>query len=121
MELLWVLAADAPSVVVEANFRPHDGRTRSKMAALAALADCPVEVYCTCDPALAARRYNERARTCHPVHVVTELSPETRGEYDRPVGVGELVTVDTTVPVDVMAVAAVVRAYLGVSPGPAVA
>jgi len=24
MELLWTLAADAPSVVVEANFRPHD-------------------------------------------------------------------------------------------------
>jgi predicted kinase len=24
MELLWALAADAPSVVVEANFRPHD-------------------------------------------------------------------------------------------------
>jgi predicted kinase len=24
MELLWALAADTPSVVVEANFRPHD-------------------------------------------------------------------------------------------------
>jgi hypothetical protein len=32
-------------------------------------------------------------------------------EYDRPVGIGALVTVDTTVPVDVNAVAAVVRAH----------
>ena len=30
-------------------------------------------------------------------------------EYDRPVGIGTLVTVDTTVPVDVTAVAAAVR------------
>jgi predicted ATPase len=30
-------------------------------------------------------------------------------EYDRPVGIGALVTVDTTVPVDVPAVAAAVR------------
>jgi hypothetical protein len=31
-------------------------------------------------------------------------------EYDRPVGIGSLVTVDTTVPVYVPAVAATVRA-----------
>jgi predicted kinase len=29
MELLWVLAADASAVVVEANFRPHDGYQRA--------------------------------------------------------------------------------------------
>jgi hypothetical protein len=33
-------------------------------------------------------------------------------EYDRPVGIGELVTVDTAVPVDAAAVAAAVRAAL---------
>jgi predicted kinase len=58
MELLWALAADAPSVVIEANFRPHDPYQRPK---LSALADHPVEVYCQCDPELAARRYNDRA------------------------------------------------------------
>jgi hypothetical protein len=68
MELLWALAADAPSVVVEANFRPHHQYEREK---LSALATHPVEVYCQCDRALAARRYSQRARTCHPVHVVT--------------------------------------------------
>jgi hypothetical protein len=31
MELLWALAADAPSVVIEANFRPHDQYQRRKL------------------------------------------------------------------------------------------
>jgi len=113
MELLWALAADAPSVVVEANFRPHSPYQRSK---LAALADDPVEVYCRCDPGLAARRYRDRARTRHPVHVVTSLTPDMLAEYDRPVGIGQLITVDTAVPVDAAAVAAAVRACLRGSP-----
>jgi predicted kinase len=114
MELLWALAADAPSVVVEANFRPHSPYQRGK---LAALADDPVEVYCRCDPGLAARRYRDRAGTRHPVHVVTSLTPHMLAEYDRPVGIGELVTVDTAVPVDAAAVAAAVRVCLRGSPG----
>jgi predicted kinase len=82
MELLWALAADGPSEVVEANFRPHDRYQREKLSALAGR---PVEVYCQCDRGLAARRYNQRARTCHPVHVVTRLTPDLLAEYDRPV------------------------------------
>ena len=109
MELLWVLAADAPSVVVEANFRPHDRYQRTK---LSGLASGPVEVYCRCDLELAARRYNQRAPTCHPVHVVTRLTPGMLAEYDRPVGIGNLVTVDTARPVDLAAVAAAVRTHL---------
>ena len=109
MELLWMLAADGPSVVVEANFRPHSPYERGK---LSALAEHPVEVYCQCDPGLAARRYDDRARRCHPVHVVTSLPAAVRAEFDQPVGIGKLVTVDTTGPVDVIAVAAAVRARL---------
>jgi predicted kinase len=33
MELLWALAADAPSVVIEANFRPHDQYQRDRLSA----------------------------------------------------------------------------------------
>src|SRR5690348_10190792 len=106
MELLWALAADAPAVVIEANFRPRSDYERAKLSGLAAR---PVEVHCACPPELALQRYN--ARTTHPVHVVTKLQPEAMAEYDRPVGIGGLVTVDTTVPVDVNAVAAVVRAH----------
>ena len=114
MELLWALAADAPSVVIEANFRPHDPYQRRK---LSALAEHPVEVYCACGPELAARRYNERARTCHPIHVQASVPPDVRAEYDQPVGIGKLVTVDTAIPVDVTTVAAAVRGHLLKSPG----
>ena len=107
MELLWALAADAPAVVIEANFRPHSGYETAKLSALAAR---PVEVYCACPPELAVQRYN--ARVTHPVHVVTTLELNDMAEYDRPVGIGSLVTVDTTVPVHVPAVAATVRARL---------
>jgi predicted kinase len=105
MELLWALAADAPAVVIEANFRPHSEYEKAKLSGLAAQ---PVEVYCACPPELAVKRYN--SRVTHPVHVVTTLRLEAMAEYDRPVGIGGLVTVDTTVPVDVQAVGAAVRA-----------
>lgn len=104
MELLWALAADAPAVVIEANFRPYSERERAQLSGLAAH---PVEVHCACPPDLAIRRYN--ARITHPVHVVTTLGLEAMAEYDRPVGIGALVTVDTTIPADVNAVAAAVR------------
>lgn len=104
MELLWTLAADAPTVVIEANFRPYSDYERTKLSALAAH---PVEVHCACPPRLALQRYNSRAT--HPVHVLATLPPEAMAEYDRPVGIGTVITVDTTVPVDVKAVAAAVR------------
>jgi predicted kinase len=104
MELLWALAASAPAVVIEANFRPYSDDERAKLSGLAARA---VEVYCACPPELALRRYN--ARVAHPVHVVTTLGLEAMAEYDRPVGIGTLVTVDTTVEVDVQSVATIIR------------
>jgi predicted kinase len=109
MELLWALAADAPAVVLEANFRPRHAYVRSKIAGLSAR---PVEVNCVCPPELAARRYAERAVTSHPVHVVTSLTEDVLAEYDRPVGIGDLITVDTAAPVDVAALAKRVRASL---------
>jgi predicted kinase len=107
MELLWALAADAPAVVIEANFRRHSGYERAKLSGLAAR---PVEVHCACPPGLALRRYN--ARATHPVHVVTTLQLEAMAEYGRPVGIGALVTVDTTVTVDVNGVVTAVREVL---------
>ena len=108
MELLWALAADAPAVVIEANFRPYSEYERAKLSSLAAQ---PVEVHCACPPGLALQRYN--TRICHPVHVVTTLHQEAMAEYDRVVGIGTLITVDTTVTVDVNAVATQVRACHG--------
>lgn len=77
------LAADAPAVVVEANFRPYHEYELDRICSLAAH---PVEV-----------------------QVVKTLGLEAMAEYDRrPAGVGTLVTVDTTAPVDTRAVAAAV-------------
>jgi predicted kinase len=104
MELLWALAARAPAVVIEANFRPYSEFERGRLLGLGGL---PVEVHCACPPEIASARYN--ARLTHPVHVVMALPVSAMAEYDRPVGIGALVTVDTTRPVDVATVAGRVR------------
>jgi hypothetical protein len=106
MELLWALAAGAPAVVIEANFRPYSDYERGRFAGLGG---CLVEVHCQCPAEVALARYNARPR--HPVHFLKRMPIEAIAEYDRPVGIGALVTVDTTVPVDVAAVAARVRAF----------
>ena len=115
MELLWTVAGDAPCVVLEANFRPRNERQRDRLAALADVAagDRIVEVYCSCPAAVALDRYNARGAARHPVHVLTTLPAEAMDEYDGPAGIGSLVTVDTTAPVNVVTVAAQVRKVLG--------
>jgi len=107
MELIWALAADAPAVVLEANFRPRSEYERGRIIALGGLV---VEVYCDCPTQLATARYNDRAATRHPVHVVDTMSAELAAEFDQPIGLGELVVVDTSVPVDVALVVNEVRA-----------
>jgi hypothetical protein len=106
MELLWALAARAPAVLIEANFRPYSDYERGRLLGLGGL---PVEVHCWCPPEMASARYN--GRPTHAVHVIKTLPVSAMAEYDRPVGVGALVTVDTTVPVDVAGVAAQIRAH----------
>ena len=61
-------------------------------------------MHCACPPEVAVARYN--ARGTHPVHVLTTLTLAAMAEYDRPVGIGDLISVDTTRPVDVAGVAA---------------
>ena len=107
MELLWALAARSPQVLIEANFRPHSDYERNRLADLGGI---QAEVHCACPPELAVARYNARPR--HPVHVQTTISPDYLTEFDRPVGIGALVTVDTTNPVNVPALAAQLRALL---------
>ncbi len=45
MEVLWTLASDAPSAVLDANFWPGDERHQARLRALGAV---PVEVHCAC-------------------------------------------------------------------------
>jgi hypothetical protein len=107
MELLWSLAALSPQVLIEANFRPYSDYERDRLTALGGV---QVEVHCACPLALTVARYNGRPR--HPVHLQTPITADYLAEWDRPVGIGALVTVDTTSPADVPALAAQIRSLL---------
>lgn len=106
MSLIWALAARCPQVVLEANFLPGHPDTRPHLDALAADV---VEVYCWCPPAEAARRYAARAANVHPVHVMRELPADLLAQYDRPLGYGPVITVDTTHSTDLPDITAKVR------------
>jgi predicted kinase len=101
--VLWTLAARAGDMVIEANFHPHNDEA---LGQLRGMGDRTVEVHCACPAAVAHARYNARSR--HEVHRGT-LPLSAMDKYDRPVGIGPLITVDTTGPVDVAAIAAEVR------------
>jgi len=101
--LLWTLAARAGDMVIEANFDPHHDEA---LGQLGGLGGRTVEVHCASPAEVAHARYNARSR--HQVHQGT-LPLSAMDKYDRPVGIGSLITVDTTGPVDVASVAAEVR------------
>jgi len=106
-ELLFALAAHADGMVIEANFHPHNDYERDK---LRGLGGSVVEVHCACPAEVAVARYNARQR--HEVHT-KGMTLTGMDKYDRPVGIGSLITVDTTAPVDIAAVAAEVRQLHG--------
>ena len=105
MELLWTLARQASTVVLEANFRPHSEFERSQLLGLRRPL---VEVRCSCPAEVAVTRYARRANSSSRhggVHPLTAVSPELMAEFDVPMGLGELVLVDTTQEVDVRFIA----------------
>jgi predicted kinase len=108
MTLLWRLAAECPSAVLEANFRSQSASERERIVALC---EHPVEVYCRVPPEEAARRYSERGASSdhHEVHVLRSLSADALAEFQAPFNLGPVIEVDTTDPVDVAALAAAVR------------
>jgi predicted kinase len=109
MELLWALAQRCPQVVLEANFRPHSSYEQRRLEQLTGTL---VEVYCKCPPAICAQRYARRAPQSHPAHVVKELSPDFLAEFDGPMGLGNVIDVDTTQPVDIPMLATTVTRLL---------
>jgi predicted kinase len=99
METLLALAPHCPQVVLEANFRPRSEYERGRLASLPGKI---VEVYCHISPEEASRRFAERAarERHHPAHALKAMSPERMAEYDGPVGLGALIEVDTSRPVE---------------------
>lgn len=113
MGLLWQLARDAPACVLESNFRFPDEYARPILRELTAGGSL-VEVNCSCPPDEAARRYDARGLgpERHRVHAWASLPQDVRAEYDGPIGVGTVIGVDTSGPVDVERLAAAVLAAL---------
>lgn len=102
MDLLWKLATECPSVVLEANFRTRNPEQRARVAALDAQV---VEVHCRIPLEEASRRFARRAREerHHPAHPLMEMSPERMAEYADPFALSPVIEIDTTAPVDLEA------------------
>ena len=114
MEVMWTLAAQSHRVVLEANFRPHSDYEKTKLRGLSANL---IAVYCQCPPEVALERYERRAEksTHHPAHVTPTLDPSFLAEFDQPIGLGPVVRVDTTLPIDIETLTQQVSVFL--SPG----
>ncbi len=109
MNVLWALAAYCPQAVLEANFRPHSTYERARLDGLEARI---VEIYCSCSPDEAQRRFAERGPSRHPTHVLRSVTPEALAEFDMPFGLGHVIHVDTEQSVEIERVAEEVREYL---------
>jgi predicted kinase len=117
MEMLWLLAADAPECVLEANFWTRHEQQNNSLRALSEDGKL-VEVHCTAPRELILQRFRERgvAGRRHAIHPDHELDTERwERSYGAPIGIGQVLEVDTSTPVDVARVATHVRALL--SPG----
>jgi predicted kinase len=105
-EVLFRLAASAPNAVLD-TFLHREWRHQ-----LDTLPGMVVEVHCACPADVARARYVERRR--HAAHFDTELLTDTWEQWVRddaqPHAVGAVLSLDTSTPVDVEAVAAWVRA-----------
>lgn len=114
-DIMFALAADAGRAVLD-NWWHHE----TAPGRLKGLADLLIEVHCHCDVALAAERFQARAR--HPGHFDPQLTPgqvtervaAIRATYPGPLNLGgPLLTVDTSHPTDIAAIAEKIAHTLG--------
>jgi hypothetical protein len=99
METLWALAGRCPQVVLEANFRPRSDHERARLSGLNGRV---VEVNCACPVSEAIGRFKARGGAgVHPAHPWHLMDDDAFDEFDRPMGLGEVITVDTTRPTDI--------------------
>lgn len=101
-EVMFALASEAPTAVLESNFG------RAAVPRLLEICAQPIEVFCKCPADEIIRRYEGRTRGMP--HFDTQRAAEVRASAladNRPLALGgPVLEVDTTQPVDVAAVAA---------------
>ena len=103
MEIVFALAAEAPRAVLESFWRRPQALER-----LRGLGHPLLEVHCACPAEVATARYHGRVR--HPGHDgVGDDEIAGWAAEAGPLGLGPVLEVDTTGPVDVDAVAGWVR------------
>jgi predicted kinase len=108
--VFWMQARASPRAVLDTNIQPSDPR---QIDALKSLGGTLVEVRCECPAELAKTRYAARAQIGHPAQRHLVLDDERVALYARPIGISELVPVDTSGPVDIGTLARDVRVKLG--------
>ncbi len=104
----WRLLVDARSgAVLENSWRADVRHLVARGLALASVAR-PVEVWCSVPPEVAWQRYVERWPSVHPIHgeLMTEDEWAAMVVHGEPLGLGPVLRVDTTRPVDIAALAA---------------
>ena len=96
---MFAVAEMSCGAVLESNFNHY------ALPYLAALPGSIVEVRCCCPRELALLRYRERSGTRHPGHLDADRVEDElwNDEVLQPLGVGRLIEVDTTTPVDIEA------------------
>lgn len=107
----WRLLVDAPSGAVLENSWRADVRHLVARGLALAKVEQPVEVWCDVPPDVAWRRYVERWPTVHQIHGAPMTADEWASMvgYGEPLGLGPVIRVDTTRPVDVAALTGAVR------------
>ena len=104
-EILWALAPHIPRLVLEANFHRDNAYERERIAALGGRL---IEIYCRCPPGEVVRRFALRA--ARPQHHIAHYGgaiaeADVIAQFGRPVGIGTVIEVDTSAPVDIAALA----------------
>lgn len=106
---MLAMAGSAPGAVLDSTFYPYT------VPHLERLNGMLIEVRCRCPREVAQMRYRARTETRRPGHFDDERPPEElwNEHHTEPLGLGQLVEVDTTVPVDVRPLAERIRAMAG--------
>ena len=115
-ETIWTLLGSAPRGAVCESHWPGSTRLLVVTGLTRANAPKPIEVWCDVPLRVARARYEDRAPERHPIHgEQRDLDAEwaTWASDGLPLGLGPVLWVDTTVPVDVPRLAESVRAVYG--------